>query len=270
VFAALIFFAGCAAPGDGPPPMLRAAAVQTRAGEEAYLAGRAADAVPALAEAVRLHLAAGDLPGAARALLNLALAERAAGDTGAAAATAMRLRDLTPPALQQARQQGAPAESLAGISAGSVWLDVLLALERGDTAAAGALLNAVGEKFPGSSPWPGRLETARAQLALAEGRFAAALTHARAGGAACAAAGDRAEEARARRLAGAARVRLDQWNEARADFLAALKLEESLGGGARMAGDLRQLSAIAEHQGDSAEAQLYSQRAAVIAAALGR
>ncbi|MES1166950.1 MAG: hypothetical protein ABUL68_03015 [Pseudomonadota bacterium] len=270
VFGAVALVTGCAAPDPGPPPLLRAAAGQSRAGQEAYLTGRTGDAVSALGEAVRLHLAAGDLPGGSRALLNLALAQRAAGDAAAATATAARLRELAPAARQQAREQGASEEIVAELSTASPWLDALVALDRGDRAAAAGLLDSAGGKFSGSSPWPGRLESLRAELALGEGRPGEALVHARAGVAACTAAGDRAEEARAQRLAGAAQVQLGQWPEARADFLAALKLEETLGGGGRMAGDLKQLAVIAGHLGDSAEAQLYTQRAAAIASARTR
>jgi len=261
--------AGCAATGDGPPPLLRAATGQTRAGEEAYLSGHAAEAVPALGEAVRLHLAAGDLPGAARALLNLALALRAAGDATAAAATAARLHDLTPAAQQQARE-GAPAEAAVELAAASAWLDALLALDANDFPTASALLATAPGPLASSSPWPGRVETLRAELALGEGRFADALVHARAGQAASAAAKDRAEEARARRFAGAAHVRLGQWPEAREDFLAALRIEETLGGGGRMAGDLTQLAAIAGQLGDSSAAQWYTQRARAITDARSR
>jgi len=265
--AALGLLAGCATPGDAPPPLLREATAQTRAGEEAYLAGRAGDAIPSLAEAARLHLAAGDLPGASRALLNLALAQRAAGDANSAAATATRLRDLTPAALQQENERAARDGGASELSTASAWLDALLAMDRGDLAAADSALSVAGNNFPATSPWPGRVAVLQAEVALKAGRFADALARARAGQAACAAAQDRAEEARAWRFAGAAHRQLGQWTEARVDFLAALKLEETLGGGARMTGDLRQLAAIAEHLGDGGAAQLYTQRAAAIAAA---
>ncbi len=270
VLTTLVLLAGCATPGDPPPPLLQAAAGQTRVGEEAYLTGHAGEAVPALNEAARLHFAAGDLPGAARALLNLALAQRAAGDSVSAAATAVRMHDLTPAARQQAREQGGKEEFSAELAAASVWLDALLALDRGDSATAASLLASATEKLSGSSPWPGRLETLRAEIALGEGRFQEALGHARAGQADSAATKDRAEEARARQFAGTAHLRLGQWLEARADFLAAIKIEESLGGGARMTNDLNQLAAIAEHLGDSAAAQLYTERARAIAAARAR
>ncbi len=266
-FVGFLLFAGCSTPGEGPPPLLRAAAAQTRAGEDAYLAGRANDAVPALNEAVRLHLAAGDLPGASRALLNLALAQRATGDTAAITATAARLRELTPAAQQQAREQTGKEELTLDLATTTAWLDGLLAVDRGDFSAAADSLGPVDAKFPASSPWPGRLENLRAELALGQRRWAEALTHARAGQAACASLHDKAEEARAWRFAGTAQLNLGQWPEARTDFLAALRLEETLGGGARMAGDLKQLATIADHLGDSSAAQLYNQRAAAIAGA---
>jgi tetratricopeptide (TPR) repeat protein len=267
MLAVIVFAAGCATPGDGPPPLLRAAAGQTRAGEEAYLSGRASDAVPSLSEAARLHLAAGDLPGGCRALLNLALAQRAAGDTAAATATATRLRELTPAAQQQAREQTG-REGLTGeLATATAWLDALLAVGRSDFAAAARLLGSADTKFPASSPWPGRLETLRAEVALGETRWLEARIHARAGVTACAAAGDRAEEARAWQLAGTAQLHLEEWTAARADFLEALKLEETLGGGARMAADLKQLALIADRLGDTSTAQLYAQRAAAITGA---
>jgi tetratricopeptide (TPR) repeat protein len=270
VFATLMLLSGCAAPVAGPPPLLRAAAGQTRAGQEAYLTGRARESLPPLTEAVRLHLAAGDLPGAARALLNLALAQRAAGDTQAAAASAARLRDLTPAALQQAAEGAGKEGPDLGLSIAPIWLDALLADDRGDFPAAAGLLGSVTDKLPASSPWTGRLETLRAALALGEDHPAEALIHARAGQTACAAAKDQAEEARAWRLAGTAQMRLGQWPGARADFLASLKIEETLGAGARMAGDLRQLALIAGQLGDDAGARLYAQRAVAIDSARSR
>jgi len=259
--SALTLLAGCAEPPPGPPPLLRAAARQTRAGEAAYLTGHADEAVPALAESVHLHLAAGDTPGACRALLNLALAERGAGDAKAAGATARQLRGLAPAARQQAAEAGAVSEA----DAASAWLDALLALDQGDSAAAASLLAGAPAGFAKASPWPGRLETLRAEIALGQGRFAEALAHAQAGRTSCAAAHDQSEEARALRLAGSARIGLGKWLEARADFLAAVHLEELLGGGARMAGDLDHLATIAEHLGDREGARLYTQRARAIA-----
>ena len=268
--AGFVLLTGCANPGEAPPPMLRAAAGQSRIGEEAYLAGRPAKGVPALAEAVRLHLAAGDLPGAAHGLLNLALAQRGAGDVAAAAATAERLHDLIPAARQQAQERGGAEDPSPDLAAASTWLEALLAVDRGDSAAAASLLGFPTEKLPAASPWTGRLETLRAEVALGDGRFADAIARAEIGQAASAAAHDRAEEARALRLAGAAHVRLGHWIEARAKFLASVRVEETLGGGARMAGDLAQLATIAEHLGDTAEAELYTRRARAITAARNR
>ncbi len=259
---ALVLLTGCAAPGDAPPPQLRAAAQQARAGESAYVAERPAEAVPALTEAVRLHLAAGDLPRAARSMVNLALAQRASGNAVGAADTAARLRNLTPAARQQAVERaGKDDASALELAAATAWLDALLALDRGDVAAASGLLSAGGATLPATSPWPGRVATLRAEIALAEGRAADALALARTAVAACVAARDHSEAARAHRLAGTAHVRLAQWPEARTSFLAAVRLEESLGAGARMARDLEQLAVVAEKLGDAGAAQLYAQRA---------
>ena len=262
--AGLIFSAGCAAPGDPPAPLLHAAASATRAGEEAYLSGRASEAIPALSEAVRLHLAAGDLPGAARALLNLALAQRGAGDMPAATATAVRLRELTPAARQQLRERAGRADEISEIAAADDWLDALLALDRGDLAAAENLISISGVKLPAASPWPGRVETLRAEVALKEGHFDDALARARVGRVASEAAHDRGEQARAWRIAGAAQVGLAHWPEARADFLAAISIEEKLGGGHRMADDLNQLASIAEQLGEADDARIYRERAKAI------
>ena len=251
---------------DGPAPLLRAAAAETRNGEEAYLLGRADEAVPALREAARLFLAAGDLPGGVRALVNLALAERAAGDVAAARASATRLRELTPAAQQQLAEHAEPGDAGLELSTASGWLDALLALEQGDAAAAARLAPTSG-KFPPGSVWRARVATLQAAILLATGNPAEALAQAVAGQKAALAAGDRAEEARAWRLAGAAHLKLGQWPEARTDFLAAVKIEEALGGGARMAGDLGQLAAIAEHLGDADAARLYARRATTIIAA---
>jgi tetratricopeptide (TPR) repeat protein len=255
--------AGCGAPDRGPPPMLRAAARQTRLGEDAYLLGRADEAIPALTEAVRLHLAAGDLPGASRALVNLALAQRSAGDGAGAGATAARLHELAPAARQQAGEQNRFDEA----SAASAWLDALLALDRGDAAEATACLERAPSVLPVSPPWSGRLATLRAEIDLGAGRFAEAVTHAQAGRSASVAARDEAEEARALRISGSAHMGLGQWVAARGDFLTALKIEESLGGGTRMAADLNHLATVSEHLGDAAGAELYAQRAKAIAAA---
>jgi len=267
---ALLLVAGGArggAAGEPVPPLLREAASQTRAGEEAYLTGRAAAAVGPLRAAVQLHLAAGDFAGAARALLNLALAQRAAGDAAGAAATAARLGEITPAAQQEAAEVGGSESDPAELPAAATWLAALVALDRGDAAATETLLGAVGGRFVAMSPWPGRLENLRAEAALAQGRLPEAVGHARAGAGASAAARDRAEEARGWRLAGAAQVRLGQWTEARAALLGALRLEESLGGGARMAGDLEQLALVAGKLGDQAGAELYARRARAIRAA---
>lgn len=265
---AIGLLAGCAAPGDALPPRVRAAAQQARAGESAYLAGRPAEAVPALTEAVRLHLAAGDLPRAAHGLVNLALAQRAAGDAASAARTAARLRELTPAARQQAGERAGRDEAPGlELAAATAWLDALLALDRGETAAASGLLAAVNLKLPVTSPWPGRVATLRAEVALVDGRSSDALALAKVGLAACVAAHDRSEEARTHRLMGGAHVRLAQWPEARASLLAAVRLEETLGAGERMARDLEQLAAIAEKLGDAAAAELYAARAKAIASA---
>jgi tetratricopeptide (TPR) repeat protein len=173
------------------------------------------------------------------------------------------LRELAPAARQQAIEQGDESE----ISVGSAWLDALLALDRGDAAAAAALLANAPQQFSKTSPWPGRLETLRAEVDLGAGRFSESLLHARAGRTAAAAAHDQAEEARALRIAGSAQMGLGQWPEARIDFLAALKIEQALGAGARMIGDLNHLATIAEHLGDTSAAQLYAQRASAIAGA---
>ena len=263
-----VLLIGCAGPRDAPPALLQSAARQTRAGQEVYLHGNAAAAVPALGEAVRLHLAAGDLPGATLALVNLALAQRAAGDAPGAASSAARLRDLAPAARQQARERAGKDETPAAeIAAASAWLAALLALDRGDAPTAAVLLAGVRPKLPARSPWPGRTETLRAEIALANGDVPGAIACARIGQVASAAARDHTEEARAWRLAGAAHLRLGHWKEARVAFLAAVKIEETLGSGDRMAGDLSQLAAISEKLGDPGAAQLYTERARAIVAA---
>ena len=268
ISVALVLLGGCAAtPVEGTSPLLRAAAAQARVGEEAYLGGHASEAVPTLNEAVRLHLAGGDLPGASRALLNLALAQRAAGDAAAAAATAARLTELTPAALQQAHEARAPSAIGSEIATATNWLNALLALDRGDFPTASAQLSAVSGSLPGSSAWSGRVANLRAELALGEGRLMDALTLARSGQVASAAARDRAEEARSWRIAGTAEVRLARWSEAQAEFLAAVRIEEALGGGNRMAGDLTQLAAIAGRLGDTRAAELYTRRAQAITTA---
>jgi tetratricopeptide (TPR) repeat protein len=254
---------------DGPAPLLRAAAAETRTGEEAYLLGRADEAVPALREAARLYLAAGNIPEGARALVNVALAERAAGDAAAARATATRLRELTPAAQQQLGEQGEKADLSRELACASAWLQALLALDRRDLAVALSLIPR-DPGLPATSLWPARLATLRAEIELADDRLVEALVDAVAGQKASAAARDRAEEARAWRLAGAAHLQQGKRAEARSDFLAAVKIEEILGGGARMAGDLGQLAAIAEQLGDHDGAQLYTRRSATITAARTR
>ena len=264
--AAAGFFAGCAAPGDAPPPAQRAAARQAQRGEVAYLAGRPAEAVPALREAVRLKLTAGDLPGVARGLINLALAQRAARDAAGAAESAARLRELAAAAGQQAGElEGKNSAAGAEFAVAAGWLEALLALDRGDPAAAAGLLGATPPGLPSSSPWPGRLANVRAEIDLAGGHPTGALAHTRVALAACAAARDRAEEARAHRLAGAAHVRLAQWAEAGTQYLAAVEIEGRLGAGERLARDLGQLAVIAEKSGDAAAARLYAARARLLA-----
>lgn len=264
----LALFASCAGPGEALAPRLRAAAERARAGEQAYGSGRPAEAASALAEAVRLRLASGDLPGAARALVNLALAQRAASDTSGAMATATRLRELTPAARQQVTERSGKNDAAAHeLFAATAWLDALLALDRGETSAASRALVGVNLSLPPSSPWPGRVATLRAEVALAEGRAADAVTLARSALPACAAAHDRSEEARAQRLLGTAQLRLDRWPEARTSFLAAIILEETLGAGERLARDLEQLAAISEKLGDTSAASLYAARARAIVSA---
>jgi hypothetical protein len=91
------------------------------------------------------------------------------------------------------------------------------------------------------------------------------LTYAHAAFAASTAVHDGAEQARASRVAGKANVQLRKWGVARHNFLAAVGIEESLGGGARMTDDLLQLAAIARQLDDPEEAKLYEQRARAIA-----
>ncbi|MBM3853570.1 MAG: hypothetical protein FJ399_10490 [Verrucomicrobia bacterium] len=221
--------------------------------------------MPAMREAVRLHLAAGDLPGAARTLVNLALAERAAGDAAGAAATAARLRELTPAAGHQAVERGRRNDdSRLELTAASAWLDALLAFDRGETALAAGSLAAVSPKLPRKSPWNGRVAALRAEIALAEGRLVDAGALARSAIPAAAAARDVSEEARAHRLLGASHMRLGRWADARTSLLAAVRLEERLGAGERMARDLEQLATVAEKLGDATAAGLYTARARAI------
>ncbi|HWA25803.1 MAG TPA: hypothetical protein VG734_09090 [Lacunisphaera sp.] len=254
---------------EGPAPLLRAAAAETRTGEEAYLLGRPDEAVPALREAARLYLAAGELPGGARALVNLALAERAAGDFVAARDSARRLRELTAAAQQQLGDRAEQGEAATELAMASGWLDALLALEQGDATAAARQAPAAA-KAPLGSVWRARAGTLQAAILLATGSPADALAQAGAAQKAALAAHDRAEEARAWRMSGAAHAQLTQWPEARADYLAAVKIEETLGGGRRMAGDLEQLALVAAHLGDADAAGLYRRRAAAISAARTR
>jgi tetratricopeptide (TPR) repeat protein len=271
-------FSGCASPGEPAAPRVHAAAARERSGQEAYLLGHASEAVPALSDAVKLYLNAGDAPAACRAMLNLALAQRAAGDASGAAATAANLRDLTPAARQQVRERNATGASRPHLSAGGEeagltaqldWLQALLALDRGELDAAENILLGPMENGKASG-WDGRIATLRAEVALRRGKFDEALTHAHAGFAASAGAHDRAEQARASRLAGKANLQLKKWDAARKDFLAAVRIEESLGGGARMTDDLMQLAVVARELGDAGEAQLYEQRARAIAGAQAR
>jgi tetratricopeptide (TPR) repeat protein len=260
--------AGCGSPATAPAPRLETAARQTHAAESAYLNGRTADAVTAFADAARLQMTAGDLPGAARSLLNLALAQRSAGIAAAAQFTAGQLRELTPAAQQQARERPANGTTAAvELGAAAGWLDALLALDRGEVEAANAALASVDVKLPATSPWPGRVATLRAQAALATGRIDETITQARIAQAACAAAHDPSEEARAQRLAGAAFMRRAQWAEAKRYFLAAVQLEQSLGAGERMAGDLNRLAEITTQLGDADNARLYAARARAIGSA---
>lgn len=261
---AALWLAGCAVPGEAPPPAVRAAARQAQLGETAYLAGRSAVAVAALREAVRLQFSAGDLPGVAHGLVNLALAQRAAGDATGAAESAARLRELAAAAGQQAGERG-DKNATAGFVAAAGWIEALLALDRGDPVAAAGLLGPTPFALPSSSPWPGRLANVRAEIALAAGNPADALAQARVARPACAAARDRSEEARARRLAGAAHVRLAQWAEARTQYLAAVEIEGRRGAGECLARDLGQLAVIAEKLGDAGAARLYSARARLLA-----
>ena len=234
--------------------------------------GRFADAIPSLRESVRIHLAAGDLPGAARSQLNLAMAERAAADPGAASASAARLRDLTQGAVQQVRERGGDAgadrQLEAELLAASGWLDALLALDAGDVDRAQALSPPASAELAGSSQMRGRIETLRSAIAIRDGRFAEAVRLAVAGRTESAQANDPSEVAHAWGLEGAGDAGMGDWPGARGAYLAAVAVEERIGGGARMAADLRQLAMISEHLGDSGAARLYSLRADAILAAM--
>jgi hypothetical protein len=271
--AAACLISGCAGSSEPAAPRLESAAVETRAANRAYLEGRVGEAIASLREAVRLHLASGDLPGAARAELNLALALRASGDRAAASAASARLRDLTPGAIQQLRERegnGKEAGETAAVelAAGSAWLDARLDLDRGDGVSATRSLSGAPGGLSATSPFPGRIENLRAEILLSAGSYAQALDRALAGEAASLRAQDRAEEAHGLGLAGDARIGLGRWLEARADYLAAVGIEEGLGGGARMAADLGRLAMISSHLGDPGEANLYELRAEAIASAL--
>ena len=89
--AAWICSSGCSsAPREAAAPYQEAAAAEAKSAQEAYGEGRIDGAILSLRESVRLRLAGGDLPGAARSELNLALAERASGDAAAAGLEAAR------------------------------------------------------------------------------------------------------------------------------------------------------------------------------------
>jgi tetratricopeptide (TPR) repeat protein len=268
--AAALLPAGCSSPPREPaPPYQQDAAAEAKSAREAYGEGRIDSAIASLRESVRLRLSGGDLPGAARSQLNLALAERAAGDPAAASASAARLREMTPGAVQQVREQAGAGDGSreAELEAASSWLDALLALDQGDVALAQARAPARDGELAPASQMRGRIDTLHAEIALRAGRFAEAGDLARAGRAASAGAGDPSEEAHAWSLAGASHAGMGDWAGARADYLAAVGIEERIGGGARMAGDLRQLAAAAERLGDPGDARLYTQRADAIQSA---
>jgi len=265
--AALLSLGACSsAPRDPVAPYQSAAAAEAKSAQEDYGGGQIGGAILSLRDSVRLRLAGGDLPGAARSELNLALAERASGDSAAAAAAASRLRELTPGAVQQAREQGgtAGAGREAELEDSSSWLDALLALDQGDTALAQSRAPGRDGQLAANSQMRARIETLHAAIALSGGRFAEAGDLARAGRAASIEAGDPPEEAHACALAGAAHMGSGAWIEARADYLAAVRIEERIGGGTRMALDLRQLAVISGRLGDGATARLYTGRADAI------
>jgi tetratricopeptide (TPR) repeat protein len=252
---------GCSGPDHPPPPLLREAARENRVGDDAYLRGDSARAIPALVESARLHLAAGDLPGTLTALLNLALARRAAGDLVAARATSARMGDLLAPA----RQQAATELARNDLTAQTGWVEGLIALDAGDPKAAQAATDRVPLAGRGlSARWEARVESLRGEVALRQERPAEALTHAKNALSASARALDRAEEAHARRLSAAARMAQSQWTDARTDLLASIALEEQLGAGTRMAGDLESLAVVTDKLGDRENAELYRARAQAI------
>ncbi|HVU18722.1 MAG TPA: hypothetical protein VHD32_17595 [Candidatus Didemnitutus sp.] len=251
----------CAGPDQAPAPLLREAARQNRIGEEAYLRGDHRHAEPALVECVRLHLAAGDIPGAVLALVNEVLEERTT-DPAKAAATAKRLSDLLPAAVQQSPDQAGNLTIAVG------WINGSLALDAGDAVAAAQASDVfVPARASVADRWEARLENLRADIALHQNRNAEAVTSAQSARRFAAKAKDVAEEARACRLSGTAHRALSQWNESRTDLLAAVHLEQELGGGSRMAGDLKILADVSEHLGDSSSAALYRQRADAIGSA---
>lgn len=260
--AACALFVGCAAPGDAPAPLLREAARLNRLGEDAYLRGDNRRSVPALTEGVRLHLAAGDLPGAEMAMVNLALAQRVAGKAEDAPATVKRLNELLPAAVQQAPEQA------GDLNAATAWITGTLALDSGDIAAARqAADRPIPLKPPVADRWEARLKNLEAEVALRANRPSDALAPAQSARTLAGKSKDRGEEARAWRFEGAAHRALSQWNESRAALQSAVRLEQQLGGGTRMAGDLRNLAEVSEHLGDSENAALYRQRAEAIESA---
>lgn len=264
VVIAVAISTGCSGPDHPPALLLREAARANRTGEDAYLRGDAARAVPALQEAVQLHLAAGDLPGAVTALVNLALAQRTGGETTAVRATVAHLSELLAPACQQA----ASDRERNDLTAQSVWIEGLVALDAGEVDSA----QAAADRAPAvsgttSDRWQARLETLRGAIALRQNRPGDAVVHARAAQSAAHRAVDRAEEAHALRIDGAAHLALAQWIEARTDFLAAVTIEEELGAGTRMAGDLENLAVAADQLGDHENARLYRLRAQAIQSA---
>lgn len=269
VLAAVL--AGCYSPAARPSPYLEAAAVEARSAQEAFLTGRFADAKISLREAVRLHLAAGDLPGAARSQLNLALAERADADRPAAAVAAERLRELTKGAVQQVgEREGARddnARKVAELEAASGWLDALLALDNGDSALAMACVPLASVELASSSQMRGRIETLRADLEVRAGHFDRAVKLANEASVASESAIDLPELAHARSLEGAGHAGEGDWIGARGAYLKAVAIEEQTGAGERMAGDLRMLAMISQHLGDSAASRLYALRADAILSA---
>lgn len=261
---------GCSGgPADSVPPGQAQAAAAAQSAQDAYSKGRIDSAILSLRESVRLHLVAGDLPAASRSLLNLALAERAAGDAPAAAAAAARLRDLAPAAVQQAGERGGGTAQAAELTAASAWLGALLSLDRGDLAEARAGAPAPDPQLAPSSQMRGRIGTLQAAIALRAARFAEALQRAKEARAAAADAQDPSEEAHAWSLSGAAHAGQGDLTSARSDYREAIRIEERIGGGLWMAADLRRLASVSNQLGDGADARLYVQRADAIQAAWG-